>query len=356
MARQTEFIPNNRETFAAGNRDRARFAVLCRVASVRGADYLISQQHESGRIGSEYILDYYKAPRGLVAAGRCDEAWRLLDWIKVNVETAPGQFHAGDDQPQLLRSSTYRNTFIMMAALQLGRFDIINHAALENFRGYQHPEVGAFYGEQHFHPGVDFNTNHTGMSALFCLYAGLDHEAVAAGRYILKHLTDQPDIDRIFYVNTDTAGRLITTFDASDAFWRTVDYSRKEGHFWAIGTAVALLVQLFSRTGDEKFVTGARTLMRLTYRLAPGFEAWASSGKLAWGAARLYAATREEEFAAMAQHIGQRCFLDVQHDDGSWGPFYLRMGADMKGYETPVLELTSEFTLLTAELAQCLSC
>lgn len=347
---------NTRQTFTAGNRDRAEFARLCRAASERGAHYLISQQHPNGRIGSEYILDYYKAPWGLAAAGQRDAAWKLLDWIKANVETSPGQFHAGDDRPQLLRSSTYRNTFIMMGGLQLGRFDITSNAAIKNFRGYQHDRVGAFYGEQHFHPGVDFNTNHTGMSAILCLYAGLEREAVAAGQYILKHLADQPDTDRIFYVNTDTSGALITTFNEGDAFWRTVDYSRKEGHFWAIGTAAAFLAQLFWRTGDEEYLTAARALLHLTYRLAPGFETWASSGKLAWGAARLYAVTREEEFAAMAQHIGQQCFLNMQHDDGSWGPFYLHMGADMKGYETPLLELTAEFTLLTAELAQCLSC
>jgi len=335
---------------------RDTFPQQCWLAAQRGATYLLAQQSTGGQIGSGFILDYYKAPWALAAAGYPQSAWRLLDWIRDHIQTQPGQFHCGDDLPELLRSSTYRNVIIMIGAMLLGRFDIVNDAAIENLKSYQHPTIGAFYGEQRYHTGVDLNTNHTGMAGLLCLYAGLIEEAKRAGDYILAHLADQPAPDQIFYINTDVHGQLIIDCTQDERIWRVVDYTQPQGHFWAMGTGAVFLASLFARTGDAKYIDAAKTLVRLSYRLAPGFSAWPSSGKIAWGAARIYAFTREEEFRVLAQQIAQKCFLDSQSNDGSWGPFFLHMGGDGRGYELPVLELTAEFTLLTTELARCLSC
>lgn len=323
-------------------------------SSQRGAAYVISRQREDGVVGSGFILNYYKSTWALASTGHVVEAWRLLDWIKENAQTEPGQFHHGDDRPELLRSSTYRNTIIMMSALMLGRFDVLSTGAVENLKKYQHPGIGAFYGEQHYDENAMLNTNHTGMTALLCLHLGLTEMAEKAGDYILKHLADQPDPGSVFYINTDTKGNLVTDFPDEMRAWRVVDYANPEGHFWAIGTGAMFLAHLFAHTGREKYIEGARSLLRLSYKLAPGFEYWASADKIAWGAARVYAFTREQEFKELAEKIGRKCFLDLQKEDGSWGPFFLRMGADGKGYELPVLELTSEFTLVTSELAKCL--
>jgi hypothetical protein len=332
------------------------FVQHCWDASQSGARYLVARQHKDGLIGSEFILDYYKAPWALTAAGFTREAWYLLDWIREHAQTAPGQFHHGDQLPNLLRSATYRNIFIMLGAQLAGRFDIVSEAALANLRTYQHPEIGAFYGEQYYHAGVNLNTNHTGMAGIFCLYAGLNEEARRAGSYVLRHLAEQPKPDETFYVNTDTSGRLITEFPEDVRLWHVLDYRQREGHFWALGTGGAFLAHLYARTGERRYIDGAKQLIRLAHHLPVGYEAWASSGKIAWGAARIYAFTREEEFRTMAERIGQTCFLETQHPDGSWGPFFLRMSGTGRGYELPVLELTAEFTLLTTELARCLSC
>lgn len=331
------------------------FVQQCWDASQRGAGYLRSRQRDDGLIGSPMILDYYKAPWALAAAGYHREAWRLLDWIKAHAQTEPGQFHHGDDFPEVLRSSTYRNIFIMLGAQLAGRFDIVNEAARANLRRYQHPDIGAFYGEQAPHAGVELNTNHTGMAGVFCLYAGMVDEAKRAGAYVLRHLADQPEPDRRFFINTDTHGRLMTELSDATRVWRVLDYNQREGHFWALGTGAAFLAQLFAATDDLRYLKGAQALIRLARHLPAGYEAWASSGKIAWGAARIYAVTGEAEFRLLAEQIGQACFLDTQHADGSWGPFFLRMGDGGRGYELPVLELTAEFTLLTSELARCLS-
>jgi hypothetical protein len=327
---------------------------LC-LASQQGAKYLISRQLSDGRIGTKSILDYYKAPLALTSTGYTAQAWRLLRWIKENVKTGPGQFHQGDSLQGLLRSSTYRNSFIMLGALLSGYFDILRPEDLANFRSYFHPSTGAFLGEQEYTPDAYLNTNHTSLAGIFCIYNGMLELAELCAEYVLKHFENQPRVEEVFYIHTDMDGNLITDFDPSDSFWHIIDYAQPKGHFWAIGTGAAFLAQLYQKTKQVRYLEGARNLIDLVDLFVEGFEAWPSSGKLAWGAARLYAATGEKKYCEVAQRIGKACFADTQDTSGSWGPFLFNMSDQGASYELPILELTAEFTFLSSEVSRCLS-
>lgn len=325
------------------------------IASKRGAEYLLSSRNDNGLVGSSFILDNYKSPWALISSGYSYEANLLLDAIKINLQVEPGQFHMGDDFYEVLRSSTYRNVFILIASLLNGRFDIINSAAVKNFSGYQHPQLGAFYGEQYFHPAVYLNTNHTGMAGLFCLYSGLTEMAVRAGDFIVNHLIAQPSISTEFYIHTDTFGKLILNDDDENNTWFRIDYTQTSGHYWAFGTGAMFLSKLYLWTGEKKYLDTAKSLIRISQKLRSGYESWPSSGKVAWGAASLYSITHELEYKEIAERICNKCFLEAQQKNGSWGPFFFHMGNAKTGYELSIYELTAEFTLLLAEIGKLLA-
>lgn len=324
-------------------------------AAQRGADALLAARDDEGVVGGESILDYYKAPWALVTAGRPREAEAALDAAARRSATAPGQFHDGDDRPELLRSSTYRNVFLMQAAALLSRFDLCGRAARADLLSYQHPGHGGFFGERDRSVSREMNTNHASMAGLFCLQAGLYDAAVAAADYVVGHLEQQPELENRFYIHTDTDGRLLTDVDEDERVWRVLDLSDPETHFWAIGTPAAFLATLAEYGGERHHLDAATRLLALADRLADGWEAWASAGKIAWGAARMYRATGDATYRDLAERVASRCFLEQQRADGRWGPFRLKMGSGDAGYFLPELELTSEFTLLCADVSRCLA-
>lgn len=324
-------------------------------ASQRGADVLLAARDADGLVGGDSILDYYKAPWALVAAGRPRDAEQVLDAVVARAATAPGQFHDGDDLPELLRASTYRNVILMQAAALLSRFDVCGQEARADLRTYQHPRHGGFFGERDRSVAHEMNANHTSMAGLFCLQVGMDDEAGAAADYVLAHLAQQPDLGSGLLIHTDTEGRLLTDVDAHNRIWRVLDFADPETHFWAIGTPAAFLAALAEHTGEVGYLHGAGQLLALTERLADGWERWASAGKVAWGAARMFRATGDESYRELAEQTARVCFVEGQRPDGRWGPFFLKMGSDGAGYELPELELTAEFTLLAADVARCLA-
>lgn len=322
-------------------------------AAKRGAQYLTSIQQNDGCIGSSYILDHYKAPWALINTGHLHEAQMLLNWIGEHSCTKPGQFHNGDSLLQVLRSSTYRNVFIMIAALKLGDFTIYNKYALKDLCSYQHKNLGSFYGEENFDDSVLLNTNHSAMAGLFCLMSGMTKRATMVGDFILNHLNQQPLMQEKFYIHTNTKGQLITEFSNKDAFWYTIDYSQSRGHYWAIGTGAYFLTELFLFSKQKRFLEGARQLLNICKLFSKGFETWPSSGKVAWAAAKLYSVTREECLLNLAHLVGYGCLLESQKEDGSWGPFAFNMGQN-NGYHLSIAELTAEFTLLCSSISQAL--
>lgn len=324
-------------------------------AAQRGVDVLRRNLDMSAEAGSLNVLDYYKAPWALAATGHLCDADRLLDEVAARAQTRPGQFHENDDAQELLRASTYRNAILLQAAALLSRWDVCSHAAIEEFRSYQHEEHGGFYGEEDRSVATEMNTNHTAMSGLFCLQAGQLDSALAAGEYILNHLEQQPELERGLYIHTDVSGRLLTEVDDTNRNWRFLDRSDPETHFWAIGTPAAFLSSLGEYTGDDRYLGAAERLLAMTDDLAEGWEAWPSAGKVAWGAARMYRATGQTHFKDLAIRVAGRCLVDQQRADGEWGPFFLKMGGDGAGYELPRLELTAEFTWLSADIARCLA-
>lgn len=324
-------------------------------AAQSGADALLAARDDDGLVGGESILDYYKAPWALVTAGRPREAEAVLEAAVRRSASTPGQFHDGDDRPELLRSSTYRNVFLMQAAALLSRFDLCGREARADLLSRQHPGHGGFFGEQDRSVSREMNTNHSSMAGLFCLQAGLGDAALAAADYVLVHLEQQPDLERRLYIHTDTNGRLLTDVDQRDRAWRVLDFSDPETHFWAIGTPAAFLATLAEYSGERRYLDAASRLLGLADRLADGWESWASAGKIAWGAARMYRATGDAAYRELAERVASSCFLDQQRADGRWGPFRLRMGDGDAGYSLPELELTSEFTLLCADVSRCLA-
>jgi hypothetical protein len=320
----------------------------------KGVEVLRHRLDLTAPVGELSILDYYKAPWALAASGHLREAERLLEGVARRAQTGPGQFHENDHAREVLRASTYRNVILLQAAALLSGWGVCSARAIAETRSYQHSEHGGFFGEQDRTTAVEMNTNHTSMAGLFCLQVGQFTNAVAAGEYVLSHLEQQPNLERGFYIHTDTSGVLLTDVDDSNRSWRFLDFRDSETHFWAIGTPVAFLAGLGEYTGDERYLAGADRLLALTDHLADGWESWASAGKVAWGAARMFRATGEERYRAQSKRIAERCLIEQQRPDGEWGPFFLKMGAEGAGYELPRLELTAEFTLLSADIARCL--
>lgn len=320
------------------------------LSSQKGANYLLRSQNINGCIGST-ILDNYKIPLALISTGHVLEAWSSLIWINHICQTSSGQFHKGDNHKEVLRSSTYRNAFIILAALSIGYYDIYNKDAINNFLTYQDENTGAFYGEHFYDRAALQNTNHSSLAGLFCLCSGNYEKALKVANYVILHFYNQPDISRRFIIHTNTSGVLFTDFPREESFWFEIDFSLTKGHYWAIAMGAYFLSELYIYSKQKEYLDTAINLIQLCYILPDGYQKWPSSGKLALAAANIYRITKDSKYNALACDISEKCFLKSQNNDGSWGSFSFIMGIN-KGYTLTEYELTAEFTFLTSMISK----
>ena len=327
-----------------------------RCGAQKAADWIESQQSANGSIDrAGGIGSIYKTTFTLVVSGRLHAAWRLMDFIAETWMTQPGEFHVENETPFDKATAFYRNTYILRAALCLGRFDIASPAAMDRLFRYQHRSGGFCMSlkpsERH-----RIGPTHTSMGGWLSLYTARLDRAGRAGDFLLKLIRSQPDMSRRFYINADaSSGRCIRTFESGTAFTHVCDTKIRKQQFFHVGAMMGFLSDLYRATGKMKYLRGAEKLFAHDQRMHPRSFEWASKCKVGWGSALLHSVTGKAAQRRVAKKVARVTMLNNQRRDGSWAELLFPTRDDGSGVMLSSMELTSEFTFELCEMAKALS-
>ena len=335
---------------------RRKIIAYCRAAQ-KAADWLESRQQASGVVDPENgVGAVYKTTAAFVAAGRLHAAWKLMDYIGAHYVVEPGEFQSsGGSGARVAGGSFYRNCWILMSAIRLGRFDIASPAAIEHTLRYQH-RSGGFCGSLKRAERQRINPLFTAMGGWFCLYTGRHDRAVRAGDFLLRLIASQAEMPERFYFHIDArSGACITEYPPGTAIMHYADRQRAVQHFFFSGAMMGYLADLHQATGEKKYLQGARAMFDFESGMNPRSFAWISKCKVGWGAALLYAVTGEAVHRKMAEKVADVTFVKAQNPKGHWSAALVPTNDDGSGFTLPSVELTGEFAFELCEVAKALT-
>jgi hypothetical protein len=259
---------------------------------------------------------------------------------------APGQQRAGD--------TFYRNSYILIAALRLGRFDIASPAALEHYFRYQH-KSGGFCASLDPAEQQRIDPLFTAVGGWVSLYTACLRRAVQAGDFLVGLIDGQPEMPERFYFQTDTrTGQCVTDVPEGETVMYFADRQKTRQHFFYAGALMGFLSDLYRATADQRYLDAAVRMFEFEQGMPPESFAWPSKCKVGWGAALLYSVTKDPAHRAMAEHVADVTFLAAQRDDGSWPVLNFLIRDDGTGVPLPEVEVTAEFSFEFQEMVKAM--
>ena len=310
----------------------------------RGVDYLLQQQRDDGAVGqpeSEGAGPYYKALWAFAAGGRAIEGNRLATWLVHNVLTEEGDF-AGPLRGDGLNSAySYANAWLVCGAHKLGRFDV-SRRAMDFLLLLQHAEDGGFRIKRNDETAPqDVLCSSQGGNA--CLFTGRIAEAKNVGRFLRTVWHAQPRPEReLFFVYKPGSG-LRVDFPEERQQMHSIRIDRTLQRYFNAGIAGAFLARLAMATGDHEWAELGKSYLEIGFHVLDEMYETAQVGKVGWGAALIYAVTREERYRELAERVG-RALIAQQTEEGAWD--------NTGGYSTDAArtEVTCELIVLLDEM------
>jgi len=294
----------------------------------------------------------FKATYALYNTGRIGAATRLLNFLAKNAMTEPGEFHLPGEKSTDALEFGYRNSFILLGALKLGRFDVASRKATASYaKRYQH-ECGAFFGGAVPKSGEGMvDPCNTALGGWVCLYSGQYSRALSAGDFLIELWRKQPDPQNAFHFIYDTSKRdIVSDFPRDETIAYSIDTGAKKAWFFELG-ACGFLVELSLATGRSKYLKFAREYGDFCLRLNPDSLGWVQHCKAGWGVAQLYGATLDGRYRQYAETIAET-LIENQHEDGHWDKFLFPLKNDGSGYYLSAPEVTAEFTFELTEIVK----
>ncbi len=319
-----------------------------------GADWLVDNQATDGSIHkSTGIGAMFKAVYALYNTGRIGAATRLLDFLDRKAMTEPGEFHLpGEGEKEALEFG-YRNSFILLGAWKMGRFDIASREAINSYvKKYQH-ECGGFFGGAAPDSGEGvIDPCNTALGGWVCLYSGQFSRALKAGDFLIELWRKQPNPqDKLYFVYDTTRGDVVNEFPSDETICYSIDTRMTKGWFYEPGSACGFLTELAQASGHSKYLKYAREYADFCLRLNARSLSWIQHCKSGWGVAQLYRVTRDKRYEDYAEKVAETLITN-QHRDGHWDRFLFPLKNNGSGYYLSAPEVTAEFTFELTEIVK----
>jgi hypothetical protein len=282
------------------------------------------------------IQGHYKAPCFWAAVGDMKMAGRHRKLFAERFLQPDGDFRMEKHNKGFLgfpctvvNQYIYSNGWIIRGMQKLGAYDLAARG-LEFILRFQDDTHGGFYLA--FDPLTGFinksmmdssSTSSAGMALLDC---GRIKEARAAGDFILRLFSLQPEPDNYFFSCMKADGTLFTDVFASENQWDPDSRKQKclsaaaDGNnelTWLIGKPTKFLTRLYTATGEKKYLDGAIRAFRFFHKLDKGVWTNYASCKTMWAGAELFRITGEQEFAGTTLRI-LNFYRDTQTPSGTW--------------------------------------
>jgi len=323
-----------------------RSAIISRLrdARDRGTRHLLEQQHADGSFGdppADGLGPYYKSLWALAAAGEPEAANRLATWIAANVQTAEGDF-AGPFRGTLMdRAYPYPNAWIVAGAQKLGRFDIARPGA-EFILTLQHAEEGGFRTARN-NESAPHDIQCSTQSGNALLMTGHIAQCKDIGRFMRTLWQAQPDPENALHIIYKPGEGIKTGFPEDRQRLYTVQLGRPRQAYFNMGIAAAFLAKLTMATADREWVELGKRYLDLAFKFGDDMYETAQVGKVGWGAALVFACTREQRYLDLAERVGE-ALIAQQTGGGAWD--------NTGGWVNQAIrtEVTAEFIVLLDEM------
>jgi len=282
----------------------------------RGGAHLAPTQRPDGSFGLS-LWDYYKTLTAFQVCGLTKEANALCSWIRAHALTPQGDFAPRDewDEP---RAYAYINSWIILGAHRLGRFDI-SQKAMDFLVGFWDPESGGFYSHPTQRDGdTKQDVIYTGFAGHAALATGRIGIARGVGRWMRTIIELQPDFPNKLYTVYSRANGLHTTIDpAEELRYVVLSDARRDQFFFQPGAAAGFLARLFQATGETEWLDLAKEYMRFVEGADDYLFRLLRAGKVGAAAAVLFTVTGDPKYKEIAGRIGCN-LIACQAKSGYW--------------------------------------
>jgi len=302
-------------------------------AARRSAAWIVLQQKDDGSLTPPEVGadSYYKVPYALAVTGHPTEANRLLNWSKANDLQPGGRLKLTSGGLAL-----YKHSWMLQGAVRLARFDLARPLGECVMRCLA--PCGGFFqvpeGNDYVEPAC------LGWGGMAMVYLGQLELARGAGNAIGRMLDQQPDPDR-FYATSTPDGELIV--DDTDAL---IDFTKPGQIYWRAGIPYLFLTRLYLATLEERYLAMAQRIFELHWNGAPDAFGHPTSGKSGLASAILYSITGDERARDAALRQGE--FLVSIQNEGGWWTNPQNDGLGIR------FDYTGEFTVFLTEMAAVL--
>ena len=163
-------------------------------------------------------------------------------------------------------------------------------------RSYYNQENGSFCTKETFSESGSNASDvlTTAQLGLMALYFGDLNKAQRAGNYLISFLSIQPDIHHSFYLQGTADGKPVTSFPNEKASLYVLSRDQEKQKHGILGLIVTFLCKLYDATHEDSFLSSAKSYMRFLQDMHPSTFEDEVSGYVAWGAASLAFATKNE--------------------------------------------------------------
>lgn len=310
--------------------------------SAVGAGWLLARWNKDGSLlEAKDLSAYYKAPVALLWSGYADEARAVLEFVKNRFLRDGGDLD-GTGVAWIEQYRIYPHAWLAWGAHELGDFQLAQE--LTGFlKGRWNLESGGFRTRE---DGTE-EIMTTSMAGLACLVNGESAVAAGTARWLEMIFRTQPDLQKEL-VHVWRPGEGLVRGDGSAAF--VVDCSKLRQWYFQYGISAAFLAEYAKRTGRHEALRLAEEYLRASAFCAEDRYRTPQSGKIGWGAAWVYAQTRDAEELRLVEQVSEG-LRALQCGDGSWnaeGVYEAKPTAS----DAARFDVTAEFVALLAQMGR----
>jgi hypothetical protein len=282
------------------------------------------------------LQGHYKAPAFWAAVGDASMAGRHRQILCERFLRSDGDFRMAEDVKGFIQFACspvnrylYPNGWITVGMQKSGAYDVAAKA-LEFILQFQDPTHGGFYYT--FDPKtrqIDkrfMDSSSSSSAGMGLLAAGRMAEARRAGDFVLRLLALQPQPDKYYFPYMRSDGTLHTDVFRTEDQWDPDSRKQKclsaeadglNELTWLVGKPAKFLARLYTATGEQKYLDGAKQAFFFFHKLHPAAWKNYASCKIMWAGAELYRITGEKVFAETATRLLD-FYCQTQAPSGCW--------------------------------------
>lgn len=284
----------------------------------KAAEWVANNLDGEGNVPGKSLGNAYKCVYPLRITGYPAQASKLLDCIIRRYLTENGDLR---DSKESKTNGTYTSYFcqvypngwIALGAFWLNCFDAFRTLMQGLMNNYYNEEMGSFRSA--CDPLTDeYDVTSAAMAAELFLLTDME-KAKRAGDFLIRHLENQPDLNKVYYARVDASFNYIKEPNRKSEVYSHVKIGAEGQALWFMGMPIPVLTMLYEATGEQRYMDGALRFFDAYMSCGDVIYRTPSSGKALWGASMLYRITQDKKYLDVARGIADY-FLSLQRDDG----------------------------------------